>query len=265
MINNRIWYLGTTVASIAVLLLGWFLGVAPKLAEASAADRELVAVQGQNQLKQTELTRLKTQFTDVGGTRAALATVRESLPSSADTTAFLGELETLQLAHSVNLRSLSISEAQPYVPSIVVTDEPAEAEAEEDAADPETTAAPTGVESAGVAAADPAAVTSGIGALTDPRVTGDNFVLIPVNLELEGSAGNATAFIGALQSAKRLFLVTDVSMEVNDKAGSEPSAVTVSVSGYLYVLLENADPAVPGSVVELPTGSSTEASGTHTQ
>jgi Tfp pilus assembly protein PilO len=258
MINNRIWYAGTALVSVAVLVLGWFIGVAPQLAAAAAAQDEVAIVQAQNAIKETELARLRVQFENVSDTKDELAAVRESLPRDAAMTDFLAELERLQAESSVTLTGISVNDAQPYAPVVtegMIAEAPAEAEAEaEGEAAVET--APAGT--AGAAAGTPTATAGTV--LTDPRVTAENFVLIPIDIEIAGSAENTAAFIGALQGTKRLFLVSDVTMEAVDEATSPLGGQTVALSGFLYVLLDSFGAAEP-AVVDAPPVAG-EAAGT---
>ena len=51
MTGNRIWMIGTALAIVGIVLLGWFLGVAPKLAEARSANEQRTTVEAQNALQ----------------------------------------------------------------------------------------------------------------------------------------------------------------------------------------------------------------------
>jgi hypothetical protein len=75
---------------------------------------------------------------------------------------------------------------------------------------------------------------------SDPRVTADNLILIPVEIEATGSRAELTTFLGSLQAGERLYLVTDVSTEVNTQP-TDPGDYRSTITGYLYVLLPGGD------------------------
>jgi hypothetical protein len=70
--------------------------------------------------------------------------------------------------------------------------------------------------------------------ITDPRITPENFVAIPVDVTVEGDKVGARLFLDKLQHGTRLFMATQISlMPIDDK----PGMFTSQVTGYVYVLL----------------------------
>ena len=57
--GNRLWLLGTVAVIVIVVVLGWFLGISPKLAEGDAAISQIADVNAQNAVQQAALGQLK--------------------------------------------------------------------------------------------------------------------------------------------------------------------------------------------------------------
>ena len=115
-------------------------------------------------------------------------------------------------------------------------------------------AAPTG---AGKAAAPPKPGEGGAPVPeTNALITGENFVVVPVSVEIVGSWQQTLNFIKGLQSAERLLLVTDVD---TSRDGGEDLFKT-TIGGSIYVLHdpsrpsgdESADETDAAAVVETP-------------
>jgi Tfp pilus assembly protein PilO len=269
MIDNRIWYFGTALVAVGVLALGWLLGVSPKLDEAAAAESDRSAVEGRNHAIQAELRRLSVEFDDLSDMHAALTDLRKALPSEAETPSFLAAIGRLRESAHVTLADVSIGDAVPYAPPAVDAAAAGVAEGAE-AATEDTTGEGSAV-SAPVTGADAAdAGDTGLGTtplISDPRVTADNLILIPVEIEATGSRDELTAFLGALQDGERLYLVTDVATEVNTQP-TDPGDYRSTITGYLYVLLpgeeseatktDDAAPDAAPPVVPVPADGSAE-------
>ncbi|GAA3731604.1 hypothetical protein GCM10022239_05250 [Leifsonia bigeumensis] len=205
--NNKLWLVIAGIAGVAVLALGWFLGVAPKFDEMSAANEQRASVDAQNVLHQKKLDALKKEFTQLDLLKEQLAAAQASLPPGDDLSTFLGELHDLEASSGVVLTSFSAGDGQSYV------------------------AAP--------------------GETTDPLVTADNFVAIPIDLTVDGTRPQVIEFINDLQYGERLFLVIKLTVAKSaDAAATEPDSEEAptakgyvgNISGFVYVLV---DPAAP--------------------
>lgn len=218
--NNRVLVLGSVLLSGAIVALGWFLGVAPRLADAAMADAERQSVAAQNEGLQAQLVQLRDDFDRIDELRDGVAALRASVPDSADYAGFVAELNGLAASTGASVSRLSIGDASWY--SGVQSS--ADAAPAEDApvAPPE-----------GVASAEGAPTEAAAGPVQVPidtsLVNGSNFVAIPVTIEVTADYDQAVALMGALQSDKRLFLVTGFAYG----GAAEPR-----IDGLLYVLLD---------------------------
>jgi hypothetical protein len=112
--RNRAWYFGAAVAAIAAIVLGWFLGIQPQLAAATASDAQRIAVLADNNQKEAALAELKKQYEGIDDLRAQLEELRESLPADADINGFLLQVAALNKKHGVSLTNISFTEGANY-------------------------------------------------------------------------------------------------------------------------------------------------------
>ncbi|MDM4761515.1 type 4a pilus biogenesis protein PilO [Galbitalea sp. SE-J8] len=188
MIGNRLWVLGAVLVSIAVVALGWFLGVSPRLDEISSADSQRATVEQQNDLARARIAKLKADYANLDQVAAQLDQLRESLPPSADYQGFLAELNDIAGKRDAKLTS--------FVPT-----------------------APTVFTPASAAPSDATATGDGASALPDGTL-----VTIPVSLSASGSYPDLLDLMGDLQKANRLYLVGGLNISSADDA----STVTVT-------------------------------------
>ena len=113
--NNKLWILIAGVAGVAILALGWFLGVSPKLGEMSAANDQKASVDAQNQQHEVKLDALKKEFAKLDALKTQLADAQASLPPGDDLSTFLGELHQLEASSGVVLSSFSAGDGIAYV------------------------------------------------------------------------------------------------------------------------------------------------------
>jgi Tfp pilus assembly protein PilO len=253
--KNRLWVLGAVLVIGAVVLMGWVLGISPKLAEIRAADADRVSVEAQNSASELKLTTLKKQFESMGSLKDDLVALRSAVPNGADIPAFVAQLDTISQQNHVTITEISVSDAQPYVPVVVAAPAPAAA-----APAGGSTPAPTAAAAAPVPA--PAAAPTVAAPVPSGGVTAANFVSVPITLTVDGSYANALEFIDGLQKGTRLALVTTFKTAPAAKSSaagpatgsnnalavtSAPSgAVTTTISALIYVLLDsNAPVATP--------------------
>src|SRR5680860_1093571 len=101
--KNRLWMLGAALLIGIASVLGWLLGISPKLDEARTAKTEQVAVEAQNSAYESELTELKEQFENIGELKQELVLLRRAIPGAAEIPAFVGQLDAIAQRHQVTL------------------------------------------------------------------------------------------------------------------------------------------------------------------
>jgi Tfp pilus assembly protein PilO len=212
---------------VVIVVFGWFVGIQPQLNAANAASQSLASVTAQNAASQSLLVTLKTDFEGIDKLKGTNAELRKSVPSSAQLSTFVTELDTLSSQTGVAVTAITVSDAEAYTPPAIVA-APAAAAAPTPTPSPSASAAPVPV--APVAPAAPAVV-------TNPKITPANFIAIPIDLKISGPFANVLNFVKGLQTGDRLFLVTDLTTVPSTGKGAQPTAVDASVKGLVYVLL----------------------------
>ncbi len=106
----RVWTFGTVIVMIVILALGWFLGVAPKLAEAAVANTERVAVESQNALAQVAIQELEQSRSRLPELRRELDELADGFPPSAEYANAIQQYLASLASTSVVLDNLAIQE-----------------------------------------------------------------------------------------------------------------------------------------------------------
>jgi Tfp pilus assembly protein PilO len=213
--GNRIWILGTVVLSVALLALGWFLGISPRLEEVSTANVQRATVEQQNAATQVTIERLKADYANLDQVAAELDELRRSLPPSADYTAFLRELNAIAGDNDATLTS--------FVPAAPTVFQPLAADGTT------TTAAPADPTTDAAAAA----------------IADGTLIAIPVQLAASGSYADLVRFVGDLQHGDRLYLANTVTI-----SGDE-GEFSVALDGNMFVEIDSTVTA-PTDVVSEP-------------
>ena len=229
---KRLWTIGAVLAMVVVVVAGWFLGIQPQLAEANTASQNLATARAQNVAGANSLAKLKADHEGIAELKKSVDSLRQSVPSSAQLSAFVTELDLLGGEHQVQVKSISVSDAKPYTPPAPVAVAPAAGTAAAPAASPSPSPSSAPVASAPVAPMAPAVV-------TNPKITAANFVAIPVALQVTGSYSKVLDFVKGLQVGERLFLVTTFATTESKEPTSATSQVSASIGGLVYVLLDN--------------------------
>jgi hypothetical protein len=206
----------TILAMVIVVAAGWFLIGQPQVASAQAAGAQVSAAQAQVEAEQTKVATLQADLGKLPALQSQLAGLQQSIPSDLDAAPFVRQLSDLAAQYGVIVASVQVSDAVYYAP-------PAGSPAAST-----STGSPSPAPSASAAAA-PAAV-SGWAPEGDPAITAQNFVTIPVNLTVRGDWGKTLAYLGALQTGPRLYLVT----KVNANAAADDGTVELSTNGLLF-------------------------------
>ncbi|MEO6201500.1 MAG: hypothetical protein ABIX44_10095, partial [Cryobacterium sp.] len=173
------------------------------------------------------------QFEGIDKLRAELADLRETVPSGAEIPAFIGQLDKIAQAQDVTLSSITVSNAEPYVPVVAMTPtDPAPVEGA--AAGDSAAAAPIDAATAAAAAADAAAAAAVPAPVVNDLITATNFVAVPISLTVSGTYEKTLDFVEGLQKGTRLVMVTTVTTTKPEAT----SGITSTISGFIYVLLD---------------------------
>jgi Tfp pilus assembly protein PilO len=215
--SNRIWVFGAVLVSIVIIVLGWFLGISPKLAEADVASSERANVDAQNVAQEAAIGLLKEQFADLDKVKAELKKLQESIPNSTSADTFIDSVAAAAVSNGVILDSVTPLEGAAYGGSV----------------DPTAAADPTAVQPA-----DPSVTVPNTASTTlDASLTG-RFYTVGVSIEVLGGADQMYAFADTLQKNNRLFLVTDVTFSTDGEPGGK-------ITGFFFVVTDTAAAATP--------------------
>lgn len=211
--KNRMWVIGAILAIVVTLAGGWLFGISPQLTAAATANSDRANVMAANSRNEILLAKLKRDYQNIDVLKNQVLTLQESVPTAADVSSFVTELNSLANARKVTLKSITVSDAKAYTPTT-------------QAAAAKTT--PSGSPQ------------------TNPKITTVNFVTIPVQIGVSGDYGKVLDFVNDVQLGRRLFLVSALSsMGSTNSKGVKGSPTTSggsqrvdsSITGYMYVLL----------------------------
>lgn len=210
--KNKLWVMGAVFAMLMIIGGGWLFGIQPQLSSISSAHQKRANAQIQNASNQALLIKLKRDYQNIAALKEQLSSLRVAVPSSAEISTFVTELNALASLYKVTVKSISVSDAKPYAP-----------------------AAPT-------SGTSPSATTA------DPRITAANFILVPVQLSVAGPYAKVLDFVHQLQIGPRLFFVSTLSSngstDAQGTANAKRSTATTSekvdatIGGFVYVLLD---------------------------
>lgn len=99
----RLWVIGSVLASIIIIALGWFLGVSPRLAEAAAAEAERQSVETVNVGYEATLIELQSLSENLPSLASQLDELRLSIPDEPGLSPLLGQLNALAESSGVFL------------------------------------------------------------------------------------------------------------------------------------------------------------------
>lgn len=214
--NNRLWVYGAILVMIGIIAGGWLIGVAPQLAVTASTNSEHTNVMAANARDEILLAKLKLDYQNIDALKNQLSTLQASVPTSADIPSVVTELNTLANARGLTLKSITVSDAKPYTPTT-----------------------PGVAQTGGKSAKAPQ---------TNPKITSANFVVIPMQITVNGDYSKVLDFVNDVQLGRRLFLVSTLSrIGETNSVGAKGTRTTSrgsqkvdsSLGGYIYVLLNN--------------------------
>ena len=210
--TNRIWLLGTAIVVIAVLALGYLLGISPKLTELAAGEASLTTVTAQNAQEQAKLLSLREQFENIDELQDQLDELQAAIPADVSLPDFIRQLNELAATTQVRIDSITTGTPEAYItPAVPGT-----------MLDADRNVVPL-----------PAAPAS--------------LITVNFSIKVSGPAGSIQNFTEGLQKGKRLFLARGLVINSVIAAATEDAEASTSyegeIQGLAYVLEVPAAPA----------------------
>ncbi len=218
--KNRIWTIASVLMIVAVLGLGFLIGVQPQLSAIGVANDERAAVEATNALAEAKLAALKKDFEGIDELKAELATLVKSVPTGAQAPELVDQLDAMAKQFGVTLTAITVSDAQPYTEVAGAPAAPAPAEGTDAATVDQNT----------VVAAPPAGTPPVVNALITPA----NFAVLSVGVTIKGSYAQVLDYVNGLQTGTRLFLVTELN---TTEASENEGVVEATIAGLVYAAL----------------------------
>jgi Tfp pilus assembly protein PilO len=228
--KNRIWVLGSVIVMVAVVALGFLLGIQPHLKSIAAARADSAAVEVVNLAQTATLDALKLDFAGIDEVRAELEPLNLSVPTGTEMPTFVNQLSELAARSRVTVAAITVADAVAYSPVVATPAEGAAPVAEDAEA---TDAVPTEVGPV---------ETAGIPPVVDALITEDSFASLNVQLSIQGDYDRVLEFVDGLQTGGRLFLVSGISTANSSEEDSV--GVEATISGLVYVLIPPTGAAV---------------------
>ena len=231
--KTRLWIIGSVLVMVVIGALGWIVGIQPQLDAATAASAQTAQVESGNAIKATLLAKMKKDSENLPKLKQQLADLSASVPSTADWPTFSDELSGFATSSGVVIVASTQGDGKPY--SLPQADGAAAAPAAGGSGSG-STATPTPTPSSTPAPTATPAPAPVVGAppVTSALITGENFTVVPVSVTARGGEKELLAFIEAVQTGKRLFLVNG--LDINKAQAGE--GFDAKLSGYIYVLTD---------------------------
>ena len=172
--SSRIWTFAAVLIMIAVVALGWFLGISPRLADAARFEVERQNVEAQNTVARATIAQLQADFENIDELLDELESLREEFPTDAQYDVAIQELLTRLLSAGLGLQNIAINEPAPTTAEVLV-----------EGAEP------------------PAAEIDGDGVLP-----AGSLLRVPVTVTVTGSIPSILSYIQALQESPRFSIVS---------------------------------------------------------
>jgi Tfp pilus assembly protein PilO len=237
--KDRLWNIGGFAAIAIVVIMGWFLGISPIVAQSAQANDQVAQLDQQNAGNVTKLATLKTEYANIGPLDDSLSLLRQSIPQDANISAFITEINALCAKYGVQLTSVQVNDAVVYSAPVVAPP----ASTSTDTSTPTPTPTPT-----------PSATTGTTTAVTPPA--GGGLILVPVTVTVGGGFENVLGFTKDIQNGARLYLVNQIALSSSTTAGS--NGFSGVLTGTVFALPGSSD-ALPGdNPTSTPTPTPTE-------
>jgi Tfp pilus assembly protein PilO len=204
------------VVMIAVLTLGWIGLIAPQLTAAANAGIQIAGAQAESAAQSQVLAKLKADNANLSTLKKQLADLHTQIPADAQLDLFISQLNAIAQANGITLVGITNAVALPYASAAAATA-------------PTTPTAPT---STAAPAATPApAATAPATTPAAPTVATNNLYTLAVTISVGGTQDQILAFSKALQTGKRLFIIT--TMSFSGTGNVDPA--TGTLTGYIFI------------------------------
>jgi hypothetical protein len=106
--DRRVWLGGGAALIVAVVLLGWFMAINPRLSAAASRRNEAASVKQQNSVLAVKLSRLKKQNEHLTNLTTQLQGAVAALPFDTGLPAFTRQVSGQAANHGIELQSISV-------------------------------------------------------------------------------------------------------------------------------------------------------------
>lgn len=225
-LDNRLWVGISVLVSMAILAGGWFIGIDPQLQLQKTTNEQRETVEARNTVARADIARLKAASENLPALETQLAGLQAAVPPGINGSDFIASLDKMAVASGATLTSFTLADPIAYEPAAPPAAQTADAAEATDEADGDSDAEGTPSAPAGPNASEIAPTPA-----TDGAINADNFVIVPISLTVEGTNDNVLDFLGQLQDADRLVLVTGL-----QKARDNDGVYSLNISGGMFVL-----------------------------
>ena len=215
------WYAAAALASVLVLVAGWFLLVSPQRQNADAIGAQADSQLAQNQVTQAKIDQLKAEYTNMPALQQQLALLQTHMPQTPNMPALLRSLS--QAATSAGVKLLSVT---PSTPTPLAGTSPAQ-----------------GAPAQGAAAA---------------LATPGQVDVVGVALQISGPFANTRLFLSSLEAMPRSYLVTGLSITRANASSATtvaPGTLMTTVTGRVFT----ANPTLTAAAATSTSGSAAGA------
>lgn len=199
------WYAAAALASVLVLVAGWFLLVSPQRDNADAISAQADSQVQANAITQTKIDQLKAEYTNMPALQQQLALLQTHLPQTPNMPSLLRSLSQAATSSGVTLMAV-------------------------------TPVAPAALSGAGTVQAAPAG--AGGSALSAPGQVD----VIGMTVQISGPFANTRLFLSSLEAMPRAFLVTGLNIARATSSGgassgaapTTPGGLTTTITGRVF-------------------------------
>jgi hypothetical protein len=241
MTQNRLWMIGGAIVIVAILAIGYFLVITPKIGEGDQTALQVQQAAQQQESTQSDLAKLQGQYKNLAALTAKLNSLEIAVPGSPDASDFTEELAAFQTASGAKISEITFGEGEAATPALAPV--------------PASTASPTPTPTPAATTAPTTTTTTTTNAPTPGAV-----YAVAVSIKLTGKPDTIVAFSKLAQAGPRYFLATGLifdSPSIDDASSSgssssssssgsgssgssgssDPNGFTGSINGYVYVVL----------------------------